>query len=94
MAWIGTMGLGLSIASFFPSLMNYVEGTMPITGRTTSIILVGANAGSMVFPWLVGQLFEGIGPYTLMITLGANVLATLLVLTATILYVRHLDGHE
>ncbi len=90
--WIATMGLGLSIASFFPSVLNYIESAMPVTGRTTGIILVGANAGSMIFPWLVGQLFEGIGPHTLMITLGANVLVTLFLLVTTIRYVRSLAG--
>jgi fucose permease len=79
--WIGTFGLGLSIASMFPSSLNFAERRMPITGRVTSYLLVGANAGSMLLPWVVGQMFETVGPQSLMIVVeGVLILALLLFL--------------
>jgi FHS family Na+ dependent glucose MFS transporter 1 len=92
--WIASFGLGLSIASLFPSVLNYAGSAMPITGRTTGFILVGAGAGSMVMPWLVGQLFEGIGPHMLMVTLSANLIATLLLFAVTTWYVRGLSARR
>jgi hypothetical protein len=53
---------------------------MPISGRTTGRFLVGASLGAMCLPWLVGQLFEPVGPSVLMVTIAAALLAALGVL--------------
>jgi len=55
--WIGTVGLGVSIASMIPSSINYAGERMPITGQITSLFLVGASLGSTVLPLIVGQLY-------------------------------------
>ncbi len=60
--WGGTVLMGLSIASLFPTTINYAERNMDITGRVTSWFLVGGGIGSMFFPWFVGQRFESSGP--------------------------------
>jgi len=60
--WGGTVLMGLSIASLFPTTINYAERNMDITGRVTSWFLVGGGVGSMFFPWFVGQRFESSGP--------------------------------
>ncbi|MCB0209014.1 MAG: MFS transporter, partial [Anaerolineae bacterium] len=62
--WIGTLGLGLSIASIFPTMLSLAERNMTVTGQTTSWFFVGASTGGMSMPWLIGQLFEITGPYT------------------------------
>jgi fucose permease len=84
--WIGTFGLGLSIASMFPSSLNFAERRMPITGRVTSYFLIGANAGSMVLPWIVGQLFEPVGPKALIIVLEVVMVLALLLYIGIIRY--------
>lgn len=84
--WIGTLGLGLSIASMFPSSLNFAERRMPITGRVTSYFLVGANAGAMVLPWIVGQLFEPVGPKALIIVLEVVMVLALLLFFGIIRY--------
>lgn len=43
---------------------------MPISGRVTSYFLIGANVGSMLLPWVVGQLFESVGPEALIMMLA------------------------
>lgn len=60
--WGGTILMGLSIASLFPTTINYAEKNMDITGRVTSWFLVGGGIGGMFFPWFVGQRFESTGP--------------------------------
>ena len=75
--WLGTMGLGLSMASVFPVTITLAERRMTITGRVTSWFFVGASLGGMFLPWVVGQLFEPVGPRaTMFVILSALVLAT------------------
>lgn len=65
--WLGTAGMGLSIAPLFPTSISLAERRMAITGQVTAWFLVGASLASMLLPWLIGQLFEPIGPQ---ITMG------------------------
>ena len=59
--WMGTILMGLSIASLFPTGLNFAEEKMHISSYVTSWILVGSSLGSMFFPWLIGYLFEKVG---------------------------------
>lgn len=60
--WIGTFGLGISMASIFPTLIMLAGERMQITGTVTGLFLVGSGAGSMLLPWLIGQIFVRTGP--------------------------------
>jgi FHS family Na+ dependent glucose MFS transporter 1 len=60
--WIGTIGLGLSMASIFPTFILLAGERMQITGTITGWFLVGSGAGSMLLPWLIGQVFVRTGP--------------------------------
>ncbi len=60
--WLGTFGLGLSMASIFPSIMMLAGERMQISGSITGWFLVGSGAGSMLVPWLLGQIFTYTGP--------------------------------
>jgi FHS family Na+ dependent glucose MFS transporter 1 len=60
--WLGTVGLGLSMASIFPTAISLAERYMTITGQRTGWFLIGASVGAMSLPWMIGQLFEAIGP--------------------------------
>jgi FHS family Na+ dependent glucose MFS transporter 1 len=60
--WVGTFGLGLSMASIFPTFMMLAGERMQITGAITGWFLVGSGAGSMLLPWLIGQIFAATGP--------------------------------
>jgi FHS family Na+ dependent glucose MFS transporter 1 len=80
--WVGTIGLGVSMASIFPTLMMLAGERMQITGTITGWFLVGSGAGSMLLPWLIGQIFVVTGPQAmttiLLIALVSFVLALLL----------------
>jgi FHS family Na+ dependent glucose MFS transporter 1 len=72
--WLGTFGMGLSVASIFPTTISLAERRMPITGRVTGWFFVGASAGGMTLPWVIGQLFESIGPRVTMFTIMADLI--------------------
>jgi fucose permease len=62
------------MASIFPTTLSLAERRMMITGRVTGWFFVGVGAGAMTIPWMVGQLFEGIGPQVLLIALALDFL--------------------
>ena len=78
--WIGTFGLGLSMASFFPTLIMLAGERMQITGTVTGLFLVGSGAGSMLLPWLIGQIFVLTGPKAMTTVLLVDLAGLLLIL--------------
>lgn len=64
--WLGTIGLGLSMASVFPTTLSLAERHLHVSGKTTSYFFVGASLGGMSIPWIIGQLFEVVGPVATM----------------------------
>jgi MFS transporter, FHS family, Na+ dependent glucose transporter 1 len=78
--WIGTLGLGLSMASIFPTLIMLAGERMVITGTITGWFLVGAGAGSMLLPWLIGQIFVITGPQAMTTVLVVALVSFVLVL--------------
>jgi FHS family Na+ dependent glucose MFS transporter 1 len=86
--WVGTILLGLSIASIFPTAMAFAEQRLSLSGAMVGWILVGGGIGGMVMPWLIGQLFERIGARITMPVLLANTLVAFGLLLAMILPLR------
>ena len=78
--WVGTIGLGLSMASIFPTFIMLAGEQMKITGAITGWFLVGSGAGSMLLPWLIGQVFAGTGPKAMTTVLLAALIILFLVL--------------
>lgn len=75
--WIGTIGLGLSMASVFPTTLSLAERHLNVSGQITSYFFVGASLGGMTIPWIIGQRFESVGPLqTMMIILACLLAAT------------------
>jgi MFS transporter, FHS family, Na+ dependent glucose transporter 1 len=89
--WIGTTLVGLSIASVFPTLISFAEHRMALSGKITSYFFVGASLGGMTIPWIIGQLFESIGPRFTMITLLVDVLLTLGIYVVLIVYAGRME---
>ena len=80
--WIGTIGTGVFMATIFPTMINLAQEKMALTGKITSWFFVGASAGGMILPWVVGQLFEPIGPQTVMIAIVISLAMAFLVFAA------------
>ena len=88
MLWVGTILMGLSIASVFATGMAFAERHVHLTGVLVGWIFVGGGIGGMVLPWLVGQAFERVGPRATMPALLANTLVEFGLLVAILLVVR------
>jgi MFS transporter, FHS family, Na+ dependent glucose transporter 1 len=74
--WVAAFGFGLSMANVYPTLVLLGRRHLHLTGKITSMFMVGGSLGSMVVPWLIGQRFEVVGPQvTMTIILGTVVLA-------------------
>jgi fucose permease len=74
--------MGFSMASLFPTSLAFAERRMRITGQVTGWFLVGGGVGGMSLPWLIGQLFESLGPrMTIFVVMIALVMALLLLAT-------------
>jgi FHS family Na+ dependent glucose MFS transporter 1 len=84
--WLGTLGLGLSIASLFPVSLCLAERCTTITGQVTGRFLVGASLGGMSLPWLIGQLCESAGPRVTMLAIMADLIAAAGVFAVLIRY--------
>lgn len=78
--WIGTVGLGISMASIFPTIILLAGERMRITGTITGWFLVGSGAGSMLLPWLIGQIFARTGPQAMNTVLLVDIVLTMAVL--------------
>jgi len=84
--WLGTLGLGLSLASVFPTTLSLAERRMTITGRVTGWFFVGASSGGMSLPWLIGQLFEAVGPRMMILAIAVDLALTTAVFSVLIVY--------
>jgi FHS family Na+ dependent glucose MFS transporter 1 len=84
MMWIGSVGFGLSLSSVFPTLMALSETRLMVTGKVTSLFFVGVSFGGIVMPMLLGQIFDFIGSYYVMVALFAATIIGLVVLLAVI----------
>jgi MFS transporter, FHS family, Na+ dependent glucose transporter 1 len=78
--FLGTGGLGLCMASIFPSALALAQGRLRITGQVTGWFCVGASIGGMGLPWLIGQFFESGGPHVTMVLLFGDMAAAVGVL--------------
>jgi MFS transporter, FHS family, Na+ dependent glucose transporter 1 len=80
MLWIGTVLFGISQASIFPTFLTLAEERMHITGTIAGLFLVGAGAGGMILPWLIGQAFVQVSANAMMGLIFISVLLNLLML--------------
>jgi FHS family Na+ dependent glucose MFS transporter 1 len=92
--WLGALGMGLFMASVFPTTMTFAELHLPISGRITGWFFVGASAGGMFFPWLIGQLFEPIGPPAAMLIILSAMALALVNFAVLVLYIARGFGEQ
>jgi hypothetical protein len=59
---------------------------MVISGQITGWFFAGASSGAMVWPWLIGQLFDSAGPRAMMVTILLILMADLLILLVLLAY--------
>ena len=87
--WIGVLVMGLSIASVFATAMAFAEQHIRLTGSLVGWIFVGSGIGMMGLPWLVGQLFQRLGPrVTMPVLLVDNLLEFALLVSILVMVGR------
>jgi MFS transporter, FHS family, Na+ dependent glucose transporter 1 len=83
---IATIGLGVSMASIYPTALTLAERRTKITGQVTGFLVVGGSSGGMLLPLLIGQLFERAGAQVMMLAVLADLMITAAVM---VLLIRH-----
>jgi len=84
--WISALGMGLSMASIFPTLMNLAGRRLSLTGQITSLFFFGSSLGAMFWPWLIGQWFESVGPRVVMAAIFAAIVLNAAAFAALMAY--------
>jgi FHS family Na+ dependent glucose MFS transporter 1 len=72
---LGTAGLGLSMASIFPTTLSFAGRRMSMTGQVTGWFVLTSSAGAMIVPLIIGQFFQSIGPRVLVFVTTITLLA-------------------
>lgn len=83
--WVGSILLGISFASIFPTFLTLSEERMHVTGTMAGWFLVGASLGGMFLPWGIGEAFVSIGAGAM---ISIVFIAVVLNLLALVLFTR------
>jgi fucose permease len=76
------------MASVFPTLLTFAERRMKISGRVSSWFFAASGLGGMMVPWLIGQVFETVGPGSTMITILIDLLLGLVIFVGVVYFSR------
>lgn len=83
--WVGTVILGVSMASVFPTALSWAEYFLTVSGRTASVLVVVSSCGEMLIPLAVGSTIGNkVGPCSLMAC--AFVISVLTVVTFLLIW--------
>lgn len=78
--WVGTILLGLFMASVFPTIMTLADSKLHLSGEITGWFLIGAGLGGMFLSWVIGQAFTSVGPTIMPTLIFIDILANLAIL--------------
>ncbi|KAL9978346.1 hypothetical protein ACROYT_G015847 [Oculina patagonica] len=100
--WAGTVLLGISMASVFPSAISFAEYFVTVSGKTASVLLVAASFGEMLIPLAVGNTIvpktersTSVGPCSLMacaFVISVLTLLTYFMITGASRYFKRKSG--
>ena len=82
--WVGALGVGASMASIFPTVISLGERHTTMTGQVMGWFFLGASVGGMVLPWLMGQLFEPVGPRVTMLAIAVDLVLAVVAFIALV----------
>ncbi|GIY85277.1 sodium-dependent glucose transporter 1 [Caerostris darwini] len=77
--WLGTILLGVGIASFFPSAIGWVERYITVTNKIASSFAIGAAFGGMVIPYIISHYIDTIPKVILYVVTMSCVMSTVIV---------------
>ena len=77
--WGGTISLGFFMAPIWPTGFSLAGRMLPLSGKVSSMVLLGDSLGGMILPWMAGEALDLAGPhamvYLVLTSMIANVLA-------------------
>jgi FHS family Na+ dependent glucose MFS transporter 1 len=76
--WLLAIGLGFCMAPIWPTGFTLAGQSIAMTGKITSIILLGDSLGGMVLPTVVGKVIEGSGPRAMVYLVFGSLVLNLL----------------
>lgn len=82
--WVVSAGLGLALSSVFPTLLALGESRMKISGKVTGYFFLGSSSGAMLIPMILGQIYEYVGGYQIMLALFILTILGMAVLSSVI----------
>ncbi|XP_047738528.1 major facilitator superfamily domain-containing protein 4A isoform X2 [Hyalella azteca] len=68
MLYVGTGLFGTFLSSVFPTTVSMTETYIHVTSQITSVLVMSAALGEMVFPVIIGHEFDSSGPKVLLIS--------------------------
>lgn len=77
--WAGSVGIGVFMASIFPTILNEAQTRIKMTGNVTSWFFVSASIGGMLLPFLIGQIIAPYGPASVIVAVLAAMVGCTLV---------------
>ncbi len=82
LVWICALGFGVSVAPVFPSMFGFAQNRLHLSGKVTGLFLVGASAGGMFWPRLIGQFFESHGAQAMAWAVAGTLIGALVLILA------------
>nr|XP_006819369.1 PREDICTED: sodium-dependent glucose transporter 1-like [Saccoglossus kowalevskii] len=87
--WLGTILLGVSIASVYATGITWAENYITLTGKATSVFSISAAMSGILLPWWLGYAFEAYSVMILMyvmlaLTIGMSTFFIILLAVARI----------
>ena len=64
--WLGTGGLGASMASIYGTMYGWLTGQVPMNGMGTAILIAAVSVADMTHATILGALLEHATPYLLL----------------------------
>lgn len=86
--WVGVIGVGIGMASIFPTMLSFAGKHMTMTGFVTSWFFVGSSLGGMSIPWLIGQVINVIDPRSIFLIIGGSVIVDVLLFLFVLVYTQ------
>ncbi len=70
--WTGCVVAGFGMGSFYGASISWTEKNLKVTGKAASVIVVGDSLGVMVMTFVIGHLFDSVGPMSFLYTCFAD----------------------
>jgi FHS family Na+ dependent glucose MFS transporter 1 len=64
--WLGTAGMGLSLAAIFPTTFSYVGNRTQLSGKQNGLVWATGSLGAIILPWVIGKTFDFQGSINMM----------------------------